>query len=159
MGKFGNSPEEIDRCAYEAWQESGCEGPPPEPTMQGAYLGPRPRDLYRDGMNHGKSGFDALGLPVPFFRRSAGIRHLRDMGFTDRERMDRIVGKMCARIERDDSHGALEEAMKLGLDATGCYRMLAVLLAEEAPPEPKEPEGPPATPTTRSSTNDTRAVG
>jgi hypothetical protein len=90
-------------------------------------------------MNHGKSGFDALGLPVPFFRRSEGISHLRDMGFTDRERMDQIVGKMSAHIERDDSHAALEVAMQLGVDATGCYRMLAVLLTAERQPEPAEP--------------------
>lgn len=112
--------------------------------MQGTYLGPRPCDLNRDGMNHGKSGFEALGLPVPFFRRSAGIHHLRDMGFTDRQQMDEIVGKMCARIERDDSHQALEVAMKLGVDTTGCYRMLAVLLTAEEPGEPKVPDGPPA---------------
>jgi hypothetical protein len=139
MGKFANSPEEFYRVAYAAWVEGGREGPEPEMGMQGAYLGPRPCDLNRDGMSHGKSGFDALGLPVPFFRRSAGIHHLRDMGFTDRERMDEIVGKMSARIERDDSHGALEEAMRLGCDDTACYRMLAVLLTAERQPEPEVP--------------------
>jgi hypothetical protein len=95
-------------------------------------------------LDHGRSGFEALGFPVPFWRRSEAIRHLRDMGFTDRERMDEIVGKMCARIERDDSHGALEECMRLGVDATGCYRMLAVLLAHEKPVEAPPPAGPPA---------------
>jgi hypothetical protein len=143
MGKFANSPDEFYRAELKAWHEGGCEGPEPEMSLQGAYLGPRPRDLNQDGMYHGKSGFDALGLPVPFFRRSAGIRHLRDMGFTDRRQMDEIVGKMSARIERDDSHGALEEAMRLGVDATGCYRMLSVLLCEPPPAPPKEPEGPP----------------
>lgn len=146
MGKFANSPEELYRVAYDTWVADGREGPEPEMGMQGAYLGPRPGQLNRDGMDHGKSEWEALGLPVPFFRRSAGIRHLREMGFTDREQMDRIVGKMSAQIERDDSHGALEEAMKLGVDATGCYRLLAVLLCEPRPVEPEPPAaGPPAT--------------
>lgn len=106
----------------------------------GGYIGPRPKDIHAaeggnpKGMHwHGKSEFEALGLPVPMFRRSAGIRHLKEMGFTDREQMDRIVGKMSARIERDDSHMALEDAMRLGCDATACYRMLAVLLCEPEP--------------------------
>lgn len=142
MGKFGTTIS--DELMLERLNEEYCEahGIPYEPRqiLTGAYLGPRPRDLNREGMNHGKSEWDALGLPVPFFRRSAGIRHLRDMGFTDRERMDAIVGKMCAHIERDDSHMALEDALKMGVDVTGCYRLLSVLLAA-APPEPEpEPE-------------------
>lgn len=132
MGKFANSPAELEQSEREACAQFGVEYIPTN-NAQGSYLGPRPCDLNHDGMNHGKSEFEALGLPVPFFRRSAGIRHLREMGFTDREQMDRIVGRMCAHIERDDSHMALEDCMKLGVDATGCYRMLAVLLCEPPP--------------------------
>ena len=142
MGKFGNSPKEMYHSAYSAWEANGREGPEPEMTMEGAYIGPRPKDAFAaeggnpEGLNwHGKSEFEAMGLPVPNFRKSAGIRHLKDMGFSDRERMDEIVGKMVASIERDDSHEALEVAMRLGCDATACYRMLAVLLTE---PEPAE---------------------
>lgn len=136
MGKFANSNADFERMERLACEAEGIEYIPGRVGMVGSYVGPRPRDLNRDGMNHGKSEWDALGLPVPFFRRSAGIRHLRQMGFTDRERMDRIVGRMCSHIERDDSHMALEDAMKLGVDATGCYRMLAVLLCDPPPAEP-----------------------
>jgi hypothetical protein len=134
MGKFGMTAAESARIESERREYCEAHDIPYSPAIPvGTYFGPRPTDLNRDGMNHGKSEFAALGLPVPFFRRSAGIRHLRDMGFADRERMDEIVGKMCAYIERDDSHMALEVAMQLGLDATGCYRMLAVLLCARAP--------------------------
>ena len=89
MGKFANSAAEC-----------GETGP--------LYIGPRPKDVFEGnpkGLHwHGKSKFDALGLPVPFFRRSAGVRHLKAMGFTDREKIDSIVGKMANHIERDDSH-------------------------------------------------------
>lgn len=137
MGKFANSPEEFERMERAACEAEGIDY---VPLGVGAYVGPRPRDLNALGINHGKSEWDALGLPVPFFRRSAGIRHLRQMGFTDRERMDRIVGKMCAHIERDDSHMALEDALEMGVDVTGCYRLLAVLLCEPAPEPEPEPE-------------------
>lgn len=95
-------------------------------------------DVSKGDPYNGASGFAALGSPVPFFRRSAAMQHLRSMGFTDRERMDRIVGKMSARIERDDSHMALEDGLQMGLDVTGCYRLLAVLLSAERPAEPEE---------------------
>lgn len=136
MGKFANSPREMHAAAIHAWEADGCEGPRPEFTsMEGLRLSPLPKSPVGFGAWHGKSEFEALGLPVPFFRRSNGIKHLRDMGFTDREQMDSIVGKMSAAIERDDSHEALEVAMRLGVDATGCYRMLSVLLTGEPPAE------------------------
>jgi hypothetical protein len=133
MGKFANSNDDFERMERAACEAEGIPYEPRDGIRVGQYIGPRPRDLNTAGMNHGKSEFEALGLPVPFFRRSAAIRHLRDMGFTDREKMDRIVGAMCSRIEHDDSHMALEDAMKLGCDATACYRLLAVLLAELPP--------------------------
>jgi hypothetical protein len=143
MGKFGNDPVETYRAEWNYWNDHGREGPEPElRSMQGANLGPRPKDLFQGnpkGMTwHGKSEWEALGLLVPFFRRSAAIRHMKDMGFTDREQMEAIVGKMSNDIERDDSHMALEHAMRMGVDATGCYRLLAVLLCDPEPPEPKD---------------------
>jgi hypothetical protein len=141
MGKFGTTAAE--EAAMEIERREYCEAHdiPYEPGISvGTYFGPRPRDLNRAGMDHGKSEWEALGLPVPFFRRSAGIRHLRAMGFTDRERMDAIVGKMSAHIERDDSHMALEDALKMGVDVTGCYRLLAVLLCEPRPAPEPEPD-------------------
>ena len=106
-----------------------------------SYVGPRPKEKFaEEGGNpgstwHGKSEWEALGLPVPFFRRSAAINHMKAMGFTDRAKMEEVVGKMSERIERDDSHMALEDALRLGCDATACYRLLAVLLTE---PEPQD---------------------
>jgi hypothetical protein len=83
---------------------------------------------------NGESGFDAMGHTVPAFRRSEAERHMKDMGFTrpgDSELRFRIVSRMAKCIERDDSHEALEFAINNGVDATGCYRLLAVLLTAE----------------------------
>jgi hypothetical protein len=147
MGKFGTTAADeamMDQLEEQYCKDNGLEYVPRAGLRVGSYLGPRPRDLNQAGMFHGKSEWDALGLPVPFFRRSNGIKHLRDMGFTDRELMDRIVGRMSAHIERDDSHMALEDALKMGLDVTGCYRMLAVLLTGDPPTPPTSPPGPDA---------------
>lgn len=89
---------------------------------------------------HGESGFEALGHKVPSFRKSAGDAHLKAMGFDNAERRWDIIAKASNAIERDDPHRALEEMFSLRLDATGCYRLLAVLLtAEEPPPPPPAP--------------------
>jgi hypothetical protein len=82
----------------------------------------------------GESGFDAMGHYVPAFRRSAAERHLKDMGWDrlgDAEKRYTVVSRMCACIERDNPHEALEFAMREGVDATGCYRLLSVLLTAE----------------------------
>lgn len=84
----------------------------------------------------GQSEFDALGHEVPNFRREAGNSHLKDMGFSSADQRFTIVQTMTDNIERDNPHMALEAALKQGLDATGCYRLLAVLLTA---PQPKEP--------------------
>lgn len=87
---------------------------------------------------HGQSGFDAMGYQVPGFRKAAAQEHMKDMGFTrkgDSELRHDVVSKMSAFIERDNSHQALECAMEMGVDATGCYRLLSVLLTA---PKPKE---------------------
>lgn len=89
---------------------------------------------------HGQSGYDAYGHEVPAFRKAAGYQAMKDMGFTDREQMLSIVGGMAERIARDDPHMALENALKAGLDVTGCYRLLATLLAAPEPKPQPEPE-------------------
>ena len=83
---------------------------------------------------NGESGFDAMGHAVPAFRRSAAERHMKDMGFIrpgDSELRFSVVSRMADCIERDDSHEALEFALSQGVDATGCYRLLSVLLTAE----------------------------
>jgi hypothetical protein len=84
---------------------------------------------------HGQSGFEAMGHEVPMFRKSAAERHLKQMGFDDAEQRFDIVAKMSGEIERDNSHAAMEAAYKLGLDVTGAYRLLAVLLTAVPPTE------------------------
>jgi hypothetical protein len=85
---------------------------------------------------HGHNGFDAMGHIVPGFRKAAAQEHMKDMGFTrpgDAELRYGVVSKMANFIERDNSHQALECALAMGVDATGCYRLLSVLLTEECP--------------------------
>jgi hypothetical protein len=88
----------------------------------------------------GTSGFAALGRPVPFYRRSAGDEALKSMGFTDADKRFTMISEASGRIERDDPHGAMEGMFKHGLDATGCYRLLATLLAAEPPAAELKPE-------------------
>lgn len=96
------------------------------------------------------SGMDALGHPVPFMRRSNGLRHLREMA-PDWATEDhyRLIEAVCCAIERDDPYEALAVAgghaftvhhsspdagrsheplnPACTLDVTGCYRLLAAL--------------------------------
>lgn len=76
----------------------------------------------------GDSGFAAFGKPVPFYRRSAGNAHLKDMGVSDPEIRFSCIEAMSEAISRDDAHGAMNEAYK-HVDVTGVYRLLAVLCA------------------------------
>lgn len=111
MGKFANTAAEM--------------GEPVAPWMGEA--SPTKNEPW-----HGQSDFAALGHIVPAFRKSQANAHMKAMGFIDPEQRFRVVMAMSERIARDDPHMALEDAMKLGVDATGCYRLLAVLLT--APP-------------------------
>ena len=80
---------------------------------------------------NGESGFAAMGHKVPAFRKSEAERHMKEMGWIDSEHAEKrysIVAGMAAHLERDNSHEALEFAMREGVDATGCYRLMAVLL-------------------------------
>jgi len=100
----------------------------PEPTAPD--LTPVPRDQPW----HGQSGFRALGRQVPWFRRAAADQHLKAMGFTCAEQRWSIVCALAGRVASDDPHMALEECMRLGVDVTGCYRLLAVILSAPPPP-------------------------
>ena len=106
MGRFANEPE------------GGTNGYIGVPTMNQPW--------------NGENGFEAIGHTVPMFRRSAAETHLKQMGFTDAEQRFNIVN-MANEIERDNSHAAMEKAHEKGLDVTGVYRLLAVLLCEEPP--------------------------
>lgn len=114
MGKFANTAAEL-----------------------GEPIAPWFGDLKRNEPWHGQSEFEALGHQVPAFRKSAANEHMKQMGFEDAEQRYDVISTMAARIARDDPHMALEEALKKGVDATGCYRLLSVLLTA---PQPKEDE-------------------
>lgn len=107
MGKFANSAEEMGE----------------QVSHLGNVRGGRPWN--------GESEFDAMGCEVPMFRRAAAEHHLKDMGFTDAEQRFDIVNAMSYQIGKDNSHAALETGLSKGLDATGCYRVLSVLLCAE----------------------------
>ncbi len=106
MGKFANSAADMGE------ETPWCGQQPPT----------------RNEPWHGQSEFEALGHQVPSFRKSVANQHMKDMGFTDAEQRYDVIAVMSDRIARDDPHMALEEALKRGVDATGCYRLLAVLL-------------------------------
>ena len=94
-----------------------------------------PRSMVKLPWN-GESGFEAMGHEVPAFRKSEAERHLKAIGFEGgmyAEKRYSIVARMSACIERDDTHEALELALCEGLDATGCYRILSVLLTAARP--------------------------
>ena len=71
-------------------------------------------------------GFNAMGKPVPFYRRQAGYEHARQMGLTS-DAAFAAVSSMSLFIERDKPYEAMEAASHY-LDLTGNYRLLAVLL-------------------------------
>lgn len=78
------------------------------------------------------SGFDAMGKPVPPYRKTAALAHCRAMGLTDPEDATACVGGMAQQLERDQPYEAMAAGMKY-LDYTGTYRLMAVLLTAEKP--------------------------
>lgn len=126
MGKFANTAEEA---------EAAARSVDPNYVPPAKYLGPRSDHVKLEW--NGENGFEAMGHAVPAFRKTAGEAALKDMGFdgpTNSEKRYDIVARMSSCIERDNSHEALELALKEGLDVTGCYRLLAVLLCEPEKP-------------------------
>lgn len=77
-------------------------------------------------------GFDAMGKPVPMYRRTAALAHCRDMGLTDAEDATACIGGVADKLERDQPYEAMAEGMKY-LDLTGTYRLMAVLLTAQQP--------------------------
>lgn len=126
MGKFANTPAEME--AAQASMD-------PEYTPSPTYLGPRSEHVKKPW--HGESGFEAMGHKVPAFRRTAAEATMKQMGFDkpgDSEKRYDVIARMSACIERDNSHEALELALRERVDATGCYRLLSVLLCEPERP-------------------------
>lgn len=80
-----------------------------------------------------QSGYDAMGKPIPSYRMSAGLTALRTMCDYEitTDRAMAIVGAVAQRLELDEPYDAFVEAQKAGLDLTGAYRLIAVLLTAE----------------------------
>lgn len=74
------------------------------------------------------SGFNAMGKPVPNFRKMVADEHLKQMGIADAQDRFRCIAAMSNHLEHDAPYDALGEAMKY-VDLTGSYRLMAVLLS------------------------------
>lgn len=76
-------------------------------------------------------GFNAMGHPVPFWRKQIAYEHAKDMG-CDETNAFAVVGGMSEQLERDEPYAAMEAGMR-HLDLTGTYRLMAVLLTAQKP--------------------------
>ena len=71
-------------------------------------------------------GFNAMGQPVPFYRRQAAYKAAREMGLNEADAFT-VVNTMVEGIERDEPYFSMENGM-MHVNLTGTYRLLAVLL-------------------------------
>ena len=74
------------------------------------------------------SGFDNMGKPIPNVRRDRAYHWLQDDVGLEREKAWNMVQLVSNHLERDHPHDAIDSAFKLGIDLTGAYRLLAILL-------------------------------
>lgn len=75
-------------------------------------------------------GFDAMGKPVPYYRRQAAMDHCKQMGLTDTNAAMATIDRMAEAISRDEPYQAMEAGMA-HLDLIGTYRLMAVLCTAE----------------------------
>ena len=79
------------------------------------------------------SGDAAYGKPVPMYRRTEALRHLRQMSpGIDTAKATQCISMMSEQIERDEPYEVLNIAFNF-IDLTGAYRLMAVLLCAEKP--------------------------
>lgn len=78
------------------------------------------------------SGFEALGKPIPLWRKQEAYTCCSLMGSGDPGANMEVVGLMSTALERDHPYDALEAGQKV-FDLTGAYRLMAVLLTTEKP--------------------------
>lgn len=81
-----------------------------------------------------EDGFNAMGKPIPMFRRTAAVKHCRAMGMTDTGKIMACIGGMVVQLEKDKPYEAMAVGMRY-LDLTGTYRIMSVLLVEPRPDE------------------------
>jgi hypothetical protein len=75
------------------------------------------------------SGFEAMGKPIPMFRKQAAYNECSVMGI-EGERAYHAVGRIAFCLEADRPFESIERGMEV-LDASGVYRLMAVLLTAE----------------------------
>lgn len=73
-----------------------------------------------------KSGFDAMGKPIPAFRREAAYKQAKLMGL-DTEKAHAAISGIAGCLERDEPYNAMAAGMKY-IDLTGTYRLMSYLL-------------------------------
>jgi hypothetical protein len=76
-------------------------------------------------------GFAAMGKPIPNHRRDAAYETCRKAFGMDSSKSMGTVQGMAEMLERDKPYEALGCGMKYGVDLTGSYRLMAVLLTAE----------------------------
>lgn len=76
-------------------------------------------------------GLNAMGKPIPLYRREAALKHAKAMGLRGPEAWA-VVGSVADSLERDEPYDAQRKAM-VYLDLTGAYRLMAVLLTAPEP--------------------------
>jgi hypothetical protein len=81
-----------------------------------------------------ESGFDAMGKPIPAFRKEAAYQQAKEMGVDSADDRMSLVNSVSEHLERDHPYEAQAAAMQY-LDLTGAYRLMAVLLTGEAKTE------------------------
>jgi hypothetical protein len=77
------------------------------------------------------NGFDAMGKPIPAYRRQAAYDTCRSIGL-DTEAAWSAVNGMAENLERDQPYEAMAAGMKY-IDLTGTYRVMAVILTAGKP--------------------------
>lgn len=86
-----------------------------------------PERISKEGSD---SGFDAMGKPIPMFRRQIAYDHCKQMGITNSEDAWGCVNGVSESLERDQPYDAMAKGMQY-LDLTGTYRLMAVLLTAQ----------------------------
>ncbi len=80
----------------------------------------------------GTDGFAAMGKPIPLYRQQAAYDACLSMGMTNRDQIHTLVSSMAQALERDKPYEAMQAGSR-GLDLTGVYRLMAVLLTAAKP--------------------------
>jgi hypothetical protein len=76
-----------------------------------------------------EEGFNAMGKPIPNYRKQEAYKHCKQMGLNSAQ-ADHVVSGMSAQLERDEPYTALDRGCD-ELDLTGAYRIMAVLLTAQ----------------------------